>query len=115
MKVLRVIAWLPRLAWFAGYFLKELTKANALVAWEVATPRHNMRPGIVRVPIRCANDLEITMLGNLISLTPGTLTLEVTDEKDALFVHGLHIGTPEAARKQIGRLEDRLLAVMRWL
>ena len=115
MKVLRFIVWLPRLAWFTGYFLKELTKANALVAWEVATPRYNMRPGIVRMPLRCATDLEITLFANLISLTPGTLTLEVTDEKDALYVHGLHIGTPEAARQQLGRLEDKLLGVMRWL
>lgn len=94
-------------------FLAELVAANAMVAWEVMTPRQSIRPGIIRVPLRARSDVEITLLANLISLIPGTLSLEVSDDRTALFVHGLHVDSPEQLRKRVGRLESRILEVLR--
>ncbi len=111
--LLRLPVRLARLAVFAAYFLWELILANAVVAWEIVTPTTFMRPGIVRVPTRCASDLEIMLLANFITLTPGTLTLEVSDDRRFLYVHALHIVSPDHLRVRIGRLEDRLLGAMR--
>lgn len=98
---------------FLGIFLVQLVAANALVTWEVLTPRHYMRPGIIRVPIRSRTDLEVTLLANLISLTPGTISLEVAEDRRALFVHGLHVLSPDHFRVRIRTMEDRLLRVLR--
>lgn len=98
---------------FTFFFLWELAVANAVVAWEVMTPRHYMRPGIVEVPIRSRRPMEISLLANLISLTPGTLTLEVAADRTALYVHALHLMSPEHLRLRVRRLEDRLLWVLR--
>lgn len=98
---------------FTFFFLWDLTVANAVVAWEVVTPRHYMRPGIVEVPIRSSRPIEIALLANLISLTPGTLSLEVGEDRAALYVHALHLVSPEDLRVRVRRLEDRLLWVLR--
>lgn len=99
--------------WFLAYYLWELVVANAVIAWEVMTPRHYMRPGIIRVPIRSRSDLEVTLLANLISFTPGTLSLEVADDRSALYVHALHLVSPQHLRTRLWRMEDRLLGVLR--
>lgn len=113
MKPWRWLVVTGRAFGFLPFFLWELVLANAQVALEVVSPRNRMRPGIIRVPLKAERDLEIMLIANLISLTPGTLTLEVTDDRSALFVHGLHISTPDRFRARIAKMEQRLLKVMR--
>jgi multicomponent Na+:H+ antiporter subunit E len=113
MIVPRILVRVARGVRFLAFFLVELGVSNAVVAWEVATPRHFMRPGIVRVPVRSRSNLEVTLLANLVSLTPGTLSLEVTEDRSALFIHALHLVSPDHLRIRVRRLEDRLLAVLR--
>ena len=102
-----------RLVWLIGLYSWDLLAANVVVAWEVITPVHNVRPGIVRVPLVASSDFEIALLANLVSFTPGTLTLEVTEDRTALYVHALHMESPESVRRQVSRLESRLLRVLR--
>ncbi len=98
---------------FLLFFVWALVAANAVVAWEVVTPRYNMRPGIVRVPLRARTNLEVTLLANFISLTPGMLSLEVAEDRSALFVHALHVKSPDHLRRDVHRLEAQLLRVLR--
>lgn len=113
MTLLRIVLRPHRTIWFLLVYLWSLAVANAYVAWEVITPRHYLRPGIVEVPIRSRKDLEIFMLANLVTFTPGTLTLGVAKDRSAMYVHGLHVRSPEAFRRSIQRLEDLLLWVVR--
>jgi multicomponent Na+:H+ antiporter subunit E len=73
------------------YFLWELIKASCLVAQEVVTPNHNMRPGIVAIPLDVKSDIGITIFSSLVTLTPGTLSLDVSVDKSHLFVHAMYI------------------------
>jgi multicomponent Na+:H+ antiporter subunit E len=59
---------------FALFFMIELLRANARVAYDVMTRRVHMRPGVLAIPLEAETDAEITTLANLITLTPGTLT-----------------------------------------
>lgn len=113
MKPLRWIVVLGRTLGFVPFFVWELILANLEVAREVMTPKHGMEPGIIRVPLEARTDLEIMLFANLISLTPGTLTLGVTDDRSALYVHGFHVKTVEGFRTRLASLERRLLKVMR--
>lgn len=80
---------------FLAFFIKELVMANLRVAYDVVTPRHHMRPGIVAVPLDLKTDLEITVLTTLITLTPGTLSLHVTDDRRVLYLHAMYIDNPD--------------------
>lgn len=95
---------------FLGYFLAKLVEANAVVAWEVLTPNNErVREGVVAVPVTGASDAVVTTLANAISLTPGTLTLEVRRDPTVLFVHVLHLRSVEQTRNEVYRLETLAL------
>ena len=99
---------------FALYFLWELVLANLRVAYDVVTPTHHMRPGVIAIPLDAKTDAEITTLANFITLTPGTLSLDVSEDRKVLYIHAMYIHDREALRREIkSGLERRVLEVMR--
>lgn len=94
---------------FVFYFLWALLRASAVVAWEVVTPGSRIHQGIIEVPLRTRSSGIATVIGNAISLTPGTLTLEVARDPLRLYVHVLHLRDMDAVRAELGRLEDLAL------
>lgn len=99
VRPLRVLHYLVHGLW-------SLVRASAVVAWEVVTPGDRINQGIVEVPLRTTSLGVITLIANTVSLTPGTLTLEVREQPPSLFVHIMHLRTIEEVREEIGRLED---------
>lgn len=105
---------LPRVLGLAGYFLRQLLVSNLRVLWDVITPRQSSRPGIVGVPLAARTDLEITLVANLVSLTPGTLSLDVSDDRKTLYVHVMFMDDIDAVRLAIkDGIERRVLEVLR--
>lgn len=103
-----------KLIGFVFFFLYELTKANLEVAYDVITPKFHMKPGIVRIPLDAQTDTEITLLANLISLTPGSLSLDVSADRKVLYVHAMYISDKEAYIRNIKNgFEKRLLSILR--
>lgn len=82
-------------------FLREL----ALSAWKVAVmvtrPKLEVKPGIFAYPLAVTTDFQITLLANLITLTPGTLSVDVSADKKTLYVHAIDCGDIEAAKNDI--------------
>jgi multicomponent Na+:H+ antiporter subunit E len=72
-------------------FLVELVKANYGVLKEVIRPTLKIQPGIFALPVEVKKDWEIMLLANLITLTPGTLVVDISDDNDVLYVHSMHI------------------------
>jgi multicomponent Na+:H+ antiporter subunit E len=104
----------PRAIAFLLFFLYELVKANIHVAYDVITPTFYMTPGIVRVPLDAKTDFEITLLANLISLTPGTLSLDVSEDRKVLYVHSMYIEDKDKFIEGIKNgFERRLLKLLR--
>lgn len=102
----------PKFIKFIFYFFSELIKANLEVAYEVMTPHYRMTPGIVKVPLDLKSDQGITLLANLITLTPGTLSLDVSDDKKVLYVHSMYITDKEKFIKGIKNgFEKRILEI----
>ena len=110
----RALSRLWRGLGLALFFVRELILANLRVAYDVVTPRHRMRPGIIAVPLDARTDVEITVLSNLITLTPGSLSIDVSADRRFLYVHMMYIDDAEAARRQIKEgFERRVLRVLR--
>jgi multicomponent Na+:H+ antiporter subunit E len=70
-------------------FFVELAKSAWKVMVMVLTPKLDLKPGIFAFPLTVQRDFEITLLANLITLTPGTLSVDVSDDKKTLYVHAL--------------------------
>jgi multicomponent Na+:H+ antiporter subunit E len=95
--------------WFGGEFLL----ANLQVLWEIMRPRRRSVPAIVAVPLRSRTGREIVTMANLLTLTPGTLTLEVALDPPTLYVHGMFAADAAAFVAQLQEMERRMLAALR--
>lgn len=82
-------------------FFKELSLSAIKVAVLVMRPNMQLRPGIFAFPLTLTRDFEITLLANLITLTPGTLSVDVSDDRKTLYVHALDCHDPAAEKRAI--------------
>lgn len=102
-------ASLPGIAVFLAVFAVELVKASWQVVVLVLRPSRELRSAVLRVPVQGEGARLLTLVGNAISLTPGTLTLEVDEATSTLYVHALDVGSGtdalDATRASIARLE----------
>lgn len=90
-----------RIGRFALFFVWELLIATLRVAIDIVTPRHLMKPAILEVPVESDSAAETTMLANVITLTPGSLSLDVSPDGKRLYVHAMYAGDVEQARRTI--------------
>lgn len=86
-------------------FIWELILANMRVAYDVITPRLRARPGVIAIPLDLKGDIEITLLANMITLTPGTLSLDVSEDKSVLYIHAMYLD-PIGAERTRSRIKD---------
>ena len=73
------------------FYLKELLLASVKVAYDVITPKDHMEPAIIAVPLEVNTDLEITLLANFITLTPGTLSIDISEDRKTLYIHEVYV------------------------
>ena len=92
---------LGRVVGLAVLFVHELALSGWRVARLVLSPKMNMAPGIFAYPLRLDRDFEITLLANLITLTPGTLSVDVSEDRRMLFVHAIDCSDVESAIRDI--------------
>ena len=100
---------------FVLFYVWELILSSVRVAFDVLTPKLRAVPGIIGVPIEARTDAEITVLANLISLTPGTLSLVVSPDRKTLYVHAMYLDDgPDAVRNDLkDDMERRVLRLFR--
>lgn len=98
-----------------GFFAWELLLSNLRVAYDVLTPSYRMRPGVVAIPLEARTDTEITLLANMITLTPGSLSLDVSADRRVLYLHVMYLDADvEAFRHKMKHgFERRILEVLR--
>jgi multicomponent Na+:H+ antiporter subunit E len=109
----KYVGKVPKFIGFIGYFFWELLVSNLKVAYDVLTPTHHMCPGVIAMPLDASTDGEITIVANLISLTPGTLSLDVSTDRKVLYIHVMYLVDREEVIRSIKSLEARALEVLR--
>lgn len=89
LRMVNPVRWLIFIVYIIGPFFYEMAKANIDVAYRVLTGKIN--PGIVRINPPLKTDLGITLLANSITLTPGTLTVDIDESSNDLFIHWINV------------------------
>ena len=105
--------------WYVIVLLRNLVAANLRLAWEILTPGMSTHTGIVAVPMRGGSEAVVNLVANSITLTPGTMTVEVSTAGDLdddgaeddviLYIHGMYTRDPEAVRRDVLHLEELAL------
>lgn len=110
---------------YAGYFLSQLVKSNLIVAWEIVTPGSKMNRAIIAVDMHTTSPGVLTLVANSVTLTPGTVTVDVYEhrggdggdggeggegeegavDRRTLFIHVLHFVDVQSVRRDVLRLE----------
>lgn len=97
----------------AGLFLLELVLSAVRVARDTLSPSMPFRPAIIALPLEVKDEVEIMLLANLISLTPGTLSLDVSTDRSTLYIHAMDVDDPDELRAEIrDGFERRIIEVM---
>lgn len=104
---------IPQIAGFALFYAWELIKSNIRVAYEVLTPTHAMTPGVIGLELDAESDAAITILANLITMTPGTLSLDISNDRRMLFIHAMYIDDEAELRRELKDLERRVIELLR--
>lgn len=98
----------PRLVGLAVVFLYDLVASSFAVAADVLrwTPRN--RPGVIAAPLEAQSGAEVLTVSSLVTLTPGTLSLDVSEDGRTLWVHAMFVDDPDALRADVRRLGARV-------
>lgn len=113
------ILTLPRRSFFLVVwlfkFMKELVLANYQVAKLVLSTSAKLKPGFVTIPLTATSDFEITCFANAITLTPGTISVHIPDDRHCIIIHAIDIGADLDALRQSTKaaLEDPILRFTR--
>lgn len=93
------MSWMRDLLLFAMFYFKEVVSANLKLAADIVTPRSHATPGFVVLPLEPMSDMQILLLTNLISMTPGTLSFDLSQDRRRLLLHVMYLkGTHDDVR-----------------
>lgn len=113
-QIRRYVRRLPQAVWFSFFYLKEVVLSTLRVAMDVVTPANYRRPGVIAMPLDAETDAEIALLANLITFTPGTLSIDVSRDRKILYVHAMFLTDPEKDKRALKEgLERRVLDLLR--
>lgn len=94
-----------RRAWAAVdlvfFVMIDLFWSSLRVAWDVLTPGTSAKPRILCIPVEDLDEVGITVLANSLTLTPGTVTLEVSADQSRLYIHSMYAEDAERARQDV--------------
>ncbi|MBX3120166.1 MAG: Na+/H+ antiporter subunit E [Fimbriimonadaceae bacterium] len=112
----RQLIYLSKLPAFILFFLRELVLANLVMAADLLSNSRRLRPGVIAIPLDVKTDAQIELLATLITLTPGTLSLDVASDRSKLYVHAMFLPEQDIDRmRQLIKegFESRILALFR--
>jgi multicomponent Na+:H+ antiporter subunit E len=89
-----------------GHMLVVTVRSNAELIREVVTPSSNLRTAVVGVPMPGCSDELLTLITNLVAISPGTMPIELRQDPNVLYVHVLHLRDVESFRRDILHLTD---------
>lgn len=87
---------------FFFFYVGEVVLSNLRVAYDAVTPTHLMKPAFLAIPLdEGMTDFHIYLLSNLITMTPGTLSLDISSDRRVLYLHAMYVKDPEALKMNI--------------
>ncbi|MBW6534659.1 MAG: Na+/H+ antiporter subunit E [Mariniphaga sp.] len=93
---------------FIGFYLFNLVKANVYIAWDILTPKIHMKPAFMEIPVRLETDFGLLLFSNLLSMTPGTISMDISEDKKIVRVHVLYYKTDEIMLNEFYKMQEKI-------
>lgn len=93
---------------FIVFYLTKLIQANLYIAWDILTPKMHTSPGFMEVPVTLKSNLGLLLFSNLLSMTPGTLSMDISDDKKRILVHVLYYSSDNMMQSDFKGIQDKI-------
>jgi multicomponent Na+:H+ antiporter subunit E len=93
---------------FIMFYLYKLIQSNIYIAWDILTPRMRTNPGFIWVTVDLKSDFGLLLFSNLLSMTPGTLSIDYDQDKRKLLVHYLYNNEKRSVEDDIEAIQSRI-------
>jgi len=90
------------------WYTSQLVKANLIIAWDILTPRLKTNPAFLEVPLTIQSDMGLLLFSNLLSMTPGTMTFDISEDKKTLRAHVLYFVSEEIVLRELERFQKKI-------
>lgn len=97
---------------FILFYLYKLVQSNIYIAYDILTPRLRSTPDIIKVPLQIESDFGLLLFTNLLSMTPGTLTIDICEGKKELLVHVLYSKNKESVMFEINEIQQKIQQII---
>lgn len=105
---MNILTKLYRSIGFIMFYLYKLIQSNIFIAWDILTPRMRTDPGFIRVTVDLKSDFGLLLFSNLLSMTPGTLSIDYDENKRELLVHYLYNDANNSVKDEIEAIQSRI-------
>ncbi len=105
---MKPLLWCVKCLGFLLFYIKEVVLSNLRVAHDVLTPTHYMQPGFLAIPLDDLSERQILVLANLITMTPGTLSMDISSDRNTLYLHAMYIDDPETVRQDVAVYQRKI-------
>jgi len=103
--------WLLKIYYFFEffiYYLYNLVKSNLIIAYDILSPKSRINPAFIRVPLFIQSNIGLLLFSNLLSMTPGTLSIDIVENRKVLLVHVLYDKGIEQMQHEFQRLQKKI-------
>mgnify|MGYP000954799690 CR=1 FL=1 len=105
MNRLKLLYYIPE---FILFYLVKLVQSNLYMAYVILSPKMKTNPGFMEVPLRLRTSAGLLLFSNLISMTPGTLSVDISDDRKMMLVHVLLKGDEKKIFAEIEKIQKRI-------
>jgi multicomponent Na+:H+ antiporter subunit E len=109
MKTLKMLYYIPE---FIVFYLAKLVQANFYMAYIILSPKMKTQPGFVDFPLKIKSPAGLLLFSNLISMTPGSLSADISEDKKTLLIHALLISDDQKIIEEIESIQQRILRLI---
>lgn len=106
MRKLRLIYYIPE---FFLFYIVKLVQANFYMAYIILSPKMKTQPGFIEFPLKIKSSAGLLLFSNLISMTPGSLSADISEDKKNLLIHALLINDHQKTMEEIESIQKRIL------
>lgn len=97
---------------FILFYLSKLVEANLYIAYDIITPRLRINPSFIKVPLTLKSDFGLLLFSNLLSMTPGSLSIDITHDRKTMLVHVLYQTTEEDTLNEFENIQNRIKKIV---
>lgn len=96
---------------FILFYLKKLIQANLFVAYDILTPKDRVKPAFIEVPVKVKTNVGLLLFSNLMSMTPGTISIDINRNRSIMLVHVLYYSSDELIQKDFEVIQNKIIKI----